>query len=114
MSKGYGRIVKYREPLHPPDHITGQGVDRAKAAGYKQEYDSDKTPFPHGSLVQGTKITVRAKPQNFPTESTSSNGALGSFKKGGRVRKTGKYKLHKGEQVVPAHRVKNLASKLRF
>jgi hypothetical protein len=29
-------------------------------------------------------------------------GAIGSFKKGGRVPKTGTYKLHKGEKVVPA------------
>lgn len=26
---------------------------------------------------------------------------LGGFKKGGRVKKTGNYKLHKGERVVP-------------
>jgi hypothetical protein len=26
---------------------------------------------------------------------------LGSFKKGGKVKKTGAYKLHKGEKVIP-------------
>lgn len=31
---------------------------------------------------------------------------LGSFKKGGKVKKTGNYKLHKGEKVVPAKKVK--------
>ena len=33
---------------------------------------------------------------------------LGSFKKGGKVKKTGKYKLHKGEVVVPAKKVKKM------
>ncbi len=30
----------------------------------------------------------------------------GSFKKGGKVKETGAYKLHKGEQVIPANKVK--------
>lgn len=28
----------------------------------------------------------------------------GSFKKGGKVKKTGNYTLHKGERVIPAHK----------
>lgn len=39
---------------------------------------------------------------------------IGSLKKGGKVKKTGKYKLHKGEQVIPRNRVKDLAGKLKF
>ena len=39
---------------------------------------------------------------------------LGSLKKGGRIKKTGKYKLHKGEHVVPRHKVKEMAKKLKF
>lgn len=31
---------------------------------------------------------------------------IGSFKKGGKVKKTGNYKLHKGEKVVPVKKVK--------
>lgn len=31
---------------------------------------------------------------------------LRSFKKGGKVKKTGKYKLHKGEKVIPAKKSK--------
>ncbi len=30
-----------------------------------------------------------------------ANKTLGSFKKGGKVKKTGIYKLHQGEMVVP-------------
>jgi hypothetical protein len=29
---------------------------------------------------------------------------MGSFKRGGKVRRTGLYKLHKGERVIPAHK----------
>lgn len=31
---------------------------------------------------------------------------LGSFKKGGKVKKTGNYKLHKGEEVKPVKKKK--------
>jgi hypothetical protein len=37
---------------------------------------------------------------------------LGSFKKGGHVKKTGIYKLHKGEEVVPAKK-KEMAEKMK-
>jgi hypothetical protein len=33
--------------------------------------------------------------QQFPAK------PIGSFKKGGKVKKTGTYKLHKGERVIP-------------
>jgi hypothetical protein len=32
---------------------------------------------------------------------------LGSFKKGGKVKKTGKYKLHKGERVLTKKQAKS-------
>lgn len=35
----------------------------------------------------------------------------GSFKKGGRVKKTGVYRLHKGEKVIPANKVKRSRSR---
>lgn len=37
---------------------------------------------------------------------------MGSMKKGGTVPKTGPYKLHKGEKVIPADKVKTMASKM--
>lgn len=33
---------------------------------------------------------------------------IGSFKKGGRVKRTGAYLLHKGEHVVPARKKKRI------
>jgi hypothetical protein len=35
------------------------------------------------------------------TGAVGAGDVIGSFKKGGRVKKTGKYMLHKGEKVVP-------------
>ena len=37
---------------------------------------------------------------------------LGSFKKGGIVKKTGAYKLHKGEEVIPAKK-REMAEKMK-
>lgn len=53
---------------------------------------------PYGSKLGEKKIDVSGmvKP-------------LGSFKKGGKVKKTGAYKLHKGEVVVPSKKVSALA-----
>jgi len=39
---------------------------------------------------------------DVPNDTPSS--LMGSFKKGGRVKKTGPYKLHEGETVIPALR----------
>jgi hypothetical protein len=35
---------------------------------------------------------------------------IGSLKRGGKVKKTGTYKLHAGERVVPARGVKDVES----
>jgi hypothetical protein len=44
--------------------------------------------------------------QAQPALQQRMGGLLGSMKKGGKVAKTGPYKLHKGEKVVPAHKAK--------
>ena len=38
---------------------------------------------------------------SIPFRAGSMHPILGSMKRGGRVKRTGVYKLHKGEQVVP-------------
>jgi hypothetical protein len=38
-----------------------------------------------------------------PIVAGAAKSVLGSFKKGGHVHRTGHYKLHKGEYVVPNH-----------
>jgi len=42
-----------------------------------------------------------------------TGGIMGRFKKGGKIPKAGLYKLHKGEVVVPAHRVKTVDKALK-
>jgi hypothetical protein len=41
----------------------------------------------------------------IPTTMRTGGGAIPSLKKGGKVKRTGVYKLHKGERVVSAARV---------
>lgn len=60
----------------PPDNIMPSAVGQAKAAGFRQSYGEDTTPFPHGSLVKGTKVTVKASPMNVPLTGTPSSGNL--------------------------------------
>ena len=47
---------------------------------------------------------------DIQTTSTDSGAPL-SMKKGGTVKKTGLIKMHKGEKVIPANKVKKSASK---
>ena len=63
------------------------------------------------------KLKIRADAKAAHAAALASHpelaGILGSLKKGGRVRKTGLYKLHAGEQVVPATRVKAVANAVK-
>lgn len=65
-----------------------------------QDFDTNDIGFrPRQSNASplGTSLT----PQYFRT-----TGPIGSFKKGGKIKKTGLYKLHKGETVRRAGRRK--------
>lgn len=54
------------------------------------------------------RLWVSYHNNNMPRVATnrSEQPVLGSYKKGGKVKKTGLYKLHKGEKVVSAKKVK--------
>lgn len=54
------------------------------------------------------KIPVSTK-SYFDLKRDLEKAGLKGFKKGGKVKKTGVYKLHAGEKVVPANRVKQEA-----
>jgi len=54
-----------------------------------------------GSAGEG----IRARMQNVAQ-------VQGSFKKGGKVKETGVYKLHEGETVIPADKSKNLSKEI--
>lgn len=49
------------------------------------------------------------KPGEKRIDTSQMTRPLGSFKKGGKVKKTGTYKLHKGERVLNAKKTKKLA-----
>lgn len=65
--------------------------------------------IPGGGTAPRFPMPVRRAPQPLmggPGEQPMrGSGVLGSFKKGGRVKKTGLYKLHKGETVAPVSRL---------
>ena len=63
-----------------------------------------KKPIPAGAKGKG----IRALKEKAP-EVAAKMG----YKKGGKIPKAGLYKLHKGEVVVPAHRVKTVDKALR-
>jgi len=68
-----------------------------------QQLESDRAASDRGDRAAGS-----------PSRSFSAIAAgPKSFKKGGKVKKTGIYKLHKGEKVVTAKQAKRPASKLR-
>lgn len=58
---------------------------------------------------------IKNTPENFRSKADqeyadkmnkTKRRVMGSFKKGGKVKKTGLYKLHKGEKVIPAKKKK--------
>jgi hypothetical protein len=50
--------------------------------------------------VGTNNASAQAKLEN-DTHNDETSKVIGSFKKGGKVKKTGLYKLHKGEEVLP-------------
>ncbi len=74
--------------------------------------------MPRGYNKAMVKKTVKATPggsKPFGMGSLNLQGSSpklqGSFKKGGKVKKTGAYKLHKGEKVMTVKAVKKMAKK---
>jgi len=87
---------------------TGQG-------GQGQSSGSQRVAKVFGGLARGaekaqdrsvTAMRDNQKQLSRDSErfSDNSSGRLGSFKKGGKVKRTGLYQLHRGEVVTPAKR----------
>lgn len=63
------------------------------------------------------KVGAAAKAMSSDTERSRADKeklaqeVVGSMKDGGMVKKTGLYKLHKGEKVIPADKVKEMDMK---
>lgn len=78
------------------------------AYNYGKSYEQTPTKPGASSFVGGVE-------RHALTDATKGIGKLlGSLKKGGRVKKTGKYKLHKGEHVFTRSQVRKMASKLKM
>lgn len=72
---------------------------------------------PGMTMERGLKENVIGEAERQAHDTAVEAGGFGkqkSFKKGGRVKKTGTYKLHKGEHVVPRTRVRELAANLNM
>lgn len=63
-----------------------------------------------GGNAYGQKPSMPNQSKNPPMP-VQAQRPLGSFKKGGHVKKTGMYRLHKGEHVVNSEKHKNKAIK---
>jgi hypothetical protein len=89
------------------------GIDIAQGRKQKKQ-DGDSAPtdaWQSGvDLAQGAmqkKTLKRAKqPTGLETTQPTLTATIPSFKKGGRVRKTGLIYAHRGERVIPAKRPK--------
>lgn len=89
--------------------------------GVKPADTSKNIPYPGPSQKALPKILSKAKPQakqlplqtqKIPKQAQQLPKTLGSFKKGGKVKKTGVYRLHKGERVLSKNQFKKTMDKV--
>jgi len=95
----------------PPD--AGAGATANNVAQYKAAYPDKPVkaaPAAPTTASPQDKVNPAAKYGDRPGEKRidTKKLAIGSFKKGGKVKKTGLYKLHKGERVVKSKTAKKL------
>lgn len=57
-----------------------------------------------GLRAAGSSLQQSGQSQLEAVREQAARGAVPSYKRGGKVRKTGVARLHKGERVVPAHK----------
>ncbi len=84
-------------------------MKRAETAGNKilNKAKSPETRARAQAISDGVSVrSARGILEKAPAVTKKMMPIKGSFKKGGMVKKTGAYKLHKGEKVVPAGKVR--------
>lgn len=74
-------------------HITGKKVNQA--------YDKQKNTDEFKQVAKATEPARTALAPVMKESRATAKEVIGSFKKGGSVKRTGHYLLHKGEYVVP-------------
>lgn len=130
MADPLGGIKKYVKDWKTN---VGSGVAESKSLGKelsekRQNVDAAKQSLSSGSSA-ASKVSGKSTPSSKdlvnpsgapygsrpgekpPSEVLKDIKPLGSMKKGGPVKKTGVYQLHKGEQVVPARAASALGKK---
>src|SRR5689334_18835515 len=63
-----------------------------------------------GGPPMNPKAKYGDRPGEKRIDTSQMTKPLGSYKKGGKVKKTGLYKLHKGERVLNAKQTKKMAA----
>tara|TARA_R110002012_G_scaffold184222_2_gene350784 strand:+ start:9059 stop:9496 length:438 start_codon:yes stop_codon:yes gene_type:complete len=106
-----GNIPKVDKSLKSSNVVSQHDIgriDRAmeKAINIYERMEDDKrigelTPDKLSNLNNKIALLNQQLPRNMEIPEV-----LGGFKKGGNVKKTGLYQLHKGEKVIPAKDVK--------
>lgn len=91
LSKKRGRAAAY---ISDPKRRAKYGQKQGKLESEGKLTDEDAR-----IMRKSADETIASEGKNV------DSGVLGSYKKGGKVKKTGPYKLHKGEEVIPAHKV---------
>ena len=96
----------------PPD----KGIGAAQSN--VDEYVNATKPAPAADVPKSdTNVRKKgtapygSKPGEKRIDTKEMTKPLGSYKKGGKVKKTGTYKLHKGERVMNVKQTKKIAAK---
>ncbi len=87
-----------------------------EAAKNINQYTSATQPKPQPAKPSGSASASPVNPKakygdrkgEQRIDTTDMTKPLGSFKKGGKVKKTGMYKLHKGERVMNSKQTKGM------
>jgi hypothetical protein len=97
LSKRRGSIKLDGSAEEKQKFLSRQGDEEA---GAKSDADKDAA---YERVEKETEAAETVNAAGLPYR--KADKVLGSFKKGGKVKKTGVYKLHKNEVVVPAKKV---------
>ncbi len=81
--------------------MNGPQVAIARRGNIADDVRGDKQTAKALRGLSGPTPSPRAEQRDITPDASRPSPVLGSFRKGGNVRKTGLYRLHKGERVVP-------------
>lgn len=115
MASGFLRGIQSGIKQNQDEAVEAAGSIRAKKQMISEAFPPEATSSPAARAIGSSPID-RVKPGakfgSRPSEKRIDVGpymkTLGSFKKGGKVKKTGVYKLHSKERVLNAKQTKSL------